>query len=124
MADLGEGRGKQDLFTRQSPQKLEVLHDNALIESAVSSNRIEGVEADQARIATIVFGKGQLRDRNEEEIRGYRNALELIHEGKREGTNLRPKAVVLGVTIQQGAPVEVAAERRFQRRVHDHHCKV
>ena len=80
LADLGEARGKQDLFTRQSPQKLKVLRENALIESAVSSNRIEGVEADQARIATIVFGKGQLRDRNEEEIRGYRYALELIHE--------------------------------------------
>ena len=81
LADLGEARGKQDLFTRQSPQRLKVLRENALIESAVSSNRIEGVEADQARIATIVFGKGQLRDRNEEEIRGYRDALELIHEG-------------------------------------------
>ena len=80
LADLGEARGKQDLFTRQSPQRLKVLRENALIESAVSSNRIEGVEADQARIATIVFGKGQLRDRNEEETRGYGDALELIHE--------------------------------------------
>ena len=80
LADLGEARGKQELFARQSPQKLKVLRENALIESAVSSNRIEGVEADQARVATVVFGKGQLRDRNEEEIRGYRNALELIHE--------------------------------------------
>ncbi len=80
LADLGEARGKQELFTGQSPQKLKVLRENALIESAVSSNRIEGVEADQARIATVVFGRGQLRDRNEEEIRGYRNALELIHE--------------------------------------------
>jgi Fic family protein len=80
LADLGEARGKQELFSRQSPQKLKVLRESALIESAVSSNRIEGVEADQARVATVVFGKGQLRDRNEEEIRGYRNALELIHE--------------------------------------------
>jgi len=80
LADLGEARGKQELFTGQSPQKLKALRENALIESAVSSNRIEGVEADQARIATIVFGKGQLHDRNEEEIRGYRNALELVHE--------------------------------------------
>jgi Fic family protein len=80
LADLGEARGKQELFTAQLPQKLKVLRENALIESAVSSNRIEGVEADRDRIATIVFGKGQLRDRNEEEIRGYRNALELVHE--------------------------------------------
>jgi len=80
LADLGEARGKQELFTRQSPQKLKALREHALIESAVSSNRIEGVVADQARIATIVFGKAHLRDRNEEEIRGYRDALKQIHE--------------------------------------------
>jgi Fic family protein len=45
-----------------------------------SSNRIEGVNVDQARIATIIFGKSLLRDRDEEEVRGYRDALKLIHE--------------------------------------------
>ena len=80
LADLGEARGKQELFTRQSPQTLKALREHALIESAVSSNRIEGVVADQARVGTIVFGHKQLRDRAEEEIRGYRNALKRIHE--------------------------------------------
>jgi Fic family protein len=80
LADVGQALGKQELFTRQSPQKLKVLREHALIESAVSSNRIEGVEVDQARVGTIVFGKGLLRDRDEEEVRGYRNALKLIHE--------------------------------------------
>ena len=80
LSDLGEARGKQELFTRQSPQRLKVLREHALIESAVSSNRIEGVEVDKSRIATIVFGKSLLRDRDEEEIRGYRQALTLIHE--------------------------------------------
>jgi Fic family protein len=80
LADLGEARGKQELFTRQSPQRLKVLRDHALIESAVSSNRIEGVEVDQSRIATIVFGRPLLRDRDEEEVRGYRQALTWIHE--------------------------------------------
>ena len=69
--ELGEARGKQELFIRQSPQRLKALREHALIESAVSSNRIEGIEADQTRIATIVFGKPLLRDRDEEEIRGY-----------------------------------------------------
>ena len=77
---MGEARGKQELFTRQSPQKLKALRENAIIESAVSSNRIEGVEIDQKRVGTVVFGKADLRDRNEEEIRGYRDALEYIHE--------------------------------------------
>ena len=80
LADLGEARGKQELFTRQSPQRLRVLREHALIESAVSSNRIEGVEVDQSRIATIVFGQPLLRDRDEEEVRGYRLALTWIHE--------------------------------------------
>ena len=80
LESLGEARGKQELFTRQSPQRLRTLKEHALIESAVSSNRIEGVEIDKSRIGTVVFGKPLLRDRNEEEIRGYRQALTLIHE--------------------------------------------
>jgi Fic family protein len=79
LADLGQALGKQELFTRQSPQKLKVLREHALIESAVSSNRIEGVEVDQARVGTVVFGQALLRDRDEEEVRGYRKALDLIH---------------------------------------------
>lgn len=85
LAELGEARGKQELFTKQSPQRLKVLRENALIESAVSSNRIEGVTVNKARIHTVVFGKAHLRDRDEEEVRGYRNALKLIHE---QGTKL------------------------------------
>ena len=80
LADLGEARGKQELFTKQTPQILKVLREHSLIESAVSSNRIEGVTVDQSRIRTVVFGKSHLRDRDEEEVRGYRNALKIIHE--------------------------------------------
>ncbi|HEV2964466.1 MAG TPA: Fic family protein [Candidatus Angelobacter sp.] len=80
LADLGESRGKQELFTAQSPQVLRVLREHALIESAVSSNRIEGLEIEQARVGTVVFGSPLLRDRSEEAIRGYRDALQLIHE--------------------------------------------
>lgn len=85
LGDLGEARGRQELFVRQSPQKLKALREHALIESAISSNRIEGIEVDRARIGTIVFGKPPLRDRNEEEVWGYRNALKMIHE---RGSNL------------------------------------
>ncbi|MGD0234635.1 MAG: Fic family protein [Syntrophorhabdales bacterium] len=80
LADLGESRGKQELFAMQAPQRLKALREHALIESAVSSTRIEGVTVDETRVRTIVFGKSHLRDRNEEEVRGYRNALKLIHE--------------------------------------------
>jgi Fic family protein len=80
LTDLAESRGKQELFTRQAPQRLKTLREHALIESAISSNRIEGVEVDRARIGTILFGKALLRDRNEEEVRGYREGLNWIHE--------------------------------------------
>jgi len=79
LADLGEARGCQELYTRQAPQKLKILREHALIESAVSSNRIEGVTVDQRRIKAVVLGKELLHDRNEEEVRGYRQALDLIH---------------------------------------------
>jgi len=78
--DLSEYRGKQDLFTKQAPQRLKKLREHALIESAVASNRIEGVEIDQKRVGTVIFGKKDLQDRNEQEVRGYQAALSLIHE--------------------------------------------
>ena len=82
LADLGEFRGKQELFTQQSPQRLKTLREHALIESAVSSNRIEGVSVDPSRVrAVLVAPKPLFRDRDEEEVRGYRDALQLIHEG-------------------------------------------
>src|SRR5271167_1490 len=79
LADVSQALGKQELFTKQVPQKLKALREHALIESAVSSNRIEGVSVDQKRVGTVVFGKALLRDRDEEEVRGYRKALDLIH---------------------------------------------
>ncbi len=77
---LAEAKGKQELFSRQSPQKLRTLKEHALIQSAVSSNRIEGVEIKRARVGTVIFGKKLLQDRDEEEIRGYRDALAMIHD--------------------------------------------
>jgi Fic family protein len=79
LADISESKGKQELYKKQSPQRLKSLKEHALIESAVSSNRIEGVEVDNKRIGTIIFGKALLSDRSEEEVRGYREALNLIH---------------------------------------------
>lgn len=78
--DIAESKGKQQLFSKQSPQKLKALREHAMIESAVSSNRIEGVEVEPGRIKTVLLGKAALKDRDEEEVRGYRDALKLIHE--------------------------------------------
>ena len=79
LEEIAEKRGHQDLFTRQSPEQLKRLREYAMIESAVASNRIEGVVVDNERVGTVLFGNGIMRDRDEEEVRGYRNALDLIH---------------------------------------------
>ncbi|MDO8370018.1 MAG: Fic family protein [Candidatus Nitrotoga sp.] len=82
LADLGEFRGKQELYTQQSPQRIKTLREHALIESAVSSNRIEGVSVDPSRVRDVLVAPNPLfRDRDEEEVRGYRDALKLIHDG-------------------------------------------
>ncbi len=88
LSDLGEFRGKQELYTRQSPQRLKALREHAMIESAVSSNRIEGVLVEPSRVREVLVAPRPLfRDRDEEEVRGYRDALELIH---REFSALSP----------------------------------
>lgn len=81
LSDLGEYRGKQELYTRQSPQRLKALREHALIESAVSSNRIEGVSVEPSRVRDVLVSPRPLfRDRDEEEVRGYRDAITWIHQ--------------------------------------------
>lgn len=63
---------------------MKVLRDHTLAESAVSSNRIEGVNVKQNRVATLVFGHPKPRSREEEELQGYRDALRLIHTKNRK----------------------------------------
>ncbi len=93
LGQLSEAKGKQELFTRQSPQRLKALREHALIESALSSNRIEGIEIDPKRIKAVFAGKSILQDRNEEEVRGYRDALKLIHETSKH-LNLSEKTIL------------------------------
>src|ERR1035437_5742847 len=73
-----EARGKQDLWIRQKPEVLEVLREQAIIQSAESSNRIEGVTVAANRLRPLVIGRASPRDRSEEEVAGYRTALDWI----------------------------------------------
>jgi Fic family protein len=77
---LGECRGRQDLFRRQAPEVLRGLREAAVVESSESSNRIEGVFAPRPRIEALVLRSSAPRNRSEQEIAGYRDALNLIHE--------------------------------------------
>jgi len=77
---IGEYQGMQALFARQTPEVLESLRRVARIESSESSNRIEGVTAPPDRVRALVLEDTKPRDRSEQEIAGYRDALETIHE--------------------------------------------
>ncbi|MGA2589168.1 MAG: Fic family protein [Bryobacteraceae bacterium] len=77
-----EARGKQDLWIKQKPEVLEVLREQAIVQSAESSNRIEGVTVAANRLRTLVIGGARPRDRSEEELAGYRVALEWIFSRK------------------------------------------
>lgn len=76
---IGEYRGKQQLFYQQSPEVLKNLQRVAEIESTESSNRIEGITAPKERIEAIVLKQTTPKNRSEQEVAGYRDALELIH---------------------------------------------
>jgi hypothetical protein len=39
LSDLGQFQGMQELFTRQTPQRLKVLREHAMIESAVLNSK-------------------------------------------------------------------------------------
>jgi len=77
-----EARGKQDLWIRQKPEVLDVLREQAIIQSSESSNRIEGVTVAANRLRPLVIGKARPRDRSEEELAGYRAALDWIFSRK------------------------------------------
>jgi Fic family protein len=81
---LGEYRGKQELYERQRPETLEALRTVAVIESTDSSNRLEGITAPKARLEALVERSTEPRNRSEQEIAGYRDALELIHQSRRD----------------------------------------
>jgi Fic family protein len=90
IADIMEYRGKQALYTSQSPQKLKHLRESSIIESSISSTRIEGVVMDASRVVGVLQGRTPFRDRDEEEIKGYRDALDWIHsEGSKIPINIR-----------------------------------
>lgn len=72
--------GKQELYLKQQPQALEKLVENARIQSTQSSNAIEGIVTTSTRIKALVEEKTTPRNRDEREIAGYRDALNIIHE--------------------------------------------
>lgn len=77
---IGEYKGKQALFMKQTPEILDTLRQAAIVESNECSNRLEGITAPHERIEALVLKSTIPKNRSEQEIAGYRDALNLIHE--------------------------------------------
>jgi len=86
MRAVGEFRGRQELFFRQAPEVLRGLLEVAKIESSESSNRLEGVTVPRDRLRRLVVNLAQPRNRSEQEVAGYRDALAMMHSSAREMT--------------------------------------
>lgn len=77
---IHEYRGKQDLYLAAKRDILDTLLEVAKIQSTEASNRIEGIFTSEARLKELVEEKSAPRNRNEQEIAGYRDVLATIHE--------------------------------------------
>lgn len=80
VAKIHECKGRQDLFIRQKPVELERLIEIAKIQSTEASNKIEGIVTTSTRMKQLFEEKTAPRNRNENEIMGYRDVLNTIHE--------------------------------------------
>lgn len=80
IAAIYKEAGKQELYLKQRPEELEKLVEIAKIQSTETSNAIEGIVTTSTRIKQLVEERTTPRNRDEQEIAGYRDVLNIIHE--------------------------------------------
>ena len=80
VARIHEYKGRQDLYIRQKPAELDRLVEIAKIQSTEASNKIEGIVTTDTRLKQLLAEKTSPRNRDENEIMGYRDVLNTIHE--------------------------------------------
>lgn len=80
IAAIYKEAGKQEQYLKQRPQEMEKLVERAKIQSTEASNAIEGIVTTNTRIKQLVEEKTTPRNLDEQEIAGYRDVLNVIHE--------------------------------------------
>lgn len=80
LTTIHEYKGKQELYLEANADILSTLSEVAKIQSTDASNRIEGIFTSEKRLLELVEEKTLPKNRNEEEIAGYRDVLAMIHE--------------------------------------------
>ena len=77
IAAIYKEAGKQELYLKQRPEELEHLVEIAKVQSTEASNAIEGIVTTSTRIKQLVEEKTTPRNRDEQEIAGYRDVLNI-----------------------------------------------
>ena len=80
IAAIYKEAGKQEMYLKQRPEELEKLVEIAKIQSTEASNAIEGIVTTSTRIKQLVEERTMPKNRDEQEIAGYRDVLNIIHE--------------------------------------------
>ena len=80
VAAIYKEAGKQEMYLKQRPEELEKLVEIAKVQSTEASNAIEGIVTTNTRVRQLVEEKTTPRNRDEQEIAGYRDVLNIIHE--------------------------------------------
>lgn len=80
IAAIYKEAGKQEMYLKQRPDELEKLVEIAKVQSTETSNAIEGIVTTSTRLKQIVEEKVAPKNRDEQEIAGYRDVLNIIHE--------------------------------------------
>lgn len=80
IAAIYKEAGKQEQYLKQRPQEMEKLVEIAKTQSTEASNAIEGIVTTSTRIKQLVEEKTTPQNRDEQEIAGYRDVLNVIHE--------------------------------------------
>jgi len=89
ISEIDEFKGKWQALSSLSPERLALLRHVATIESVGSSTRIEGAKLTDSEVEKLFSGLSttSFKSRDEEEIAGYAEAMELIFESYNEIPN-------------------------------------
>lgn len=80
IAAIYKEAGKQEMYLKQRPEELDKLVEIAKIQSTEASNAIEGIVTTSTRMRQLVEEKTTPKNRDEQEIAGYRDVLNVIHD--------------------------------------------
>jgi Fic family protein len=88
IGEIDEFKGRWEALSTLSPERLRALRHVATIESVGSSTRIEGVKLTDREVEALLsnLGRYAFKSRDEEEVAGYAEAMDLVFSSWEELT--------------------------------------